>query len=198
MSVTAAKRYIHIYTEANPNPNSMKFVLNFMLAPDGQDFDFPDISTTQGSPLAAELFKFPFIERVFIMNNFVTITKAASVDWNDVVLELKGFLKQYFEDEGEIFTQTFKKQFEANASHAQPATDIEKKIVEVLEEYVKPAVESDGGAITFKSFQNGVVAVELRGSCSGCPSSTLTLKAGIENLLKQMVPGVEEVVAVGM
>lgn len=198
MNTTATKRFIHIYTEANPNPNSLKFVFNFMLAPEGQDFDYADASAVDGSPLAAELFKFPFIERVFLMNNFITLTKSPGVDWNDIVLELKEFLKQYFDNEGEIFTTEFKKEFENHVAHAQPSSEIEKKIVEILDEYVKPAVESDGGAITFRSFENGVVAVELRGSCSGCPSSTLTLKAGIENMLKKMVPGVEQVVAVGM
>jgi len=198
MATSATKKYVNIYSEASPNPNSMKFVLNFMIGPEGQDFDFSEISQAKGSPLAEELFKFPFIERVFLMNNFITLTKPSFIDWNDVVVELKSFLKQYFEDEREIFSLSFKSEFESHVAHNQPNSEIEKKIIEILDEYVKPAVESDGGAITFKSFEKGIVAVELRGSCSGCPSSTLTLKAGIENLLKQMVPGVDQVVAVGM
>ena len=192
---------VMIYTEASPNPNSMKFVLNFELVPEGLSFDYPTIQSTQiegkVSPLAADLFQFPFIERVFLASNFITLTKDNPTDWGEVIYDLKQFLKIYFEENHPVFEQ---KTIQKNTTILDTDSETVRKIKSVLDEYVRPAVESDGGAISFYSFNesNGSVKVLLQGSCSGCPSSTLTLKAGIENLLTQMVPQVKEVVAEGV
>lgn len=189
------QKYVNIYTEANPNPNSMKFAVNFMLVPDGLDFDFASADAAEHSPLAQALFaQFPFIERVFIMSNFVTITKQADVDWHEAAPDVREFLKEWFLEEKDIISASafIKEEYDENDSETV------RKIKGLLDEYVRPAVEGDGGAINFRSFVEGVVTVELRGSCSGCPSSTLTLKSGIENLLKRMVPEVQSVVAEGV
>jgi NFU1 iron-sulfur cluster scaffold homolog, mitochondrial len=192
------QRYVNIYTEASPNPNSMKFVVNFMLTPDDSSFDFPDPLAAIDSPLALEIFSFDFVKRVFLMNNFITITKDEATDWNDVVAELKVFLKLYFESGKEVFTANKMGTLSQEISNENDP-EIVKKIKHLLDEYVRPAVESDGGAISFHSFdEHGTVKLLLQGSCSGCPSSTLTLKAGIENLLKRMLPEVKEVVAEGV
>ncbi|WP_020526490.1 NifU family protein [Flexithrix dorotheae] len=190
------KRNLTIYTEANPNPNSMKFMLNFMLLSEGENVDFPDLESAKNSPLAQELFQFPYVTRVFYMSNFITITKDEATDWASVIPELKEFIKQYFEAEKPIFNED------------QPDTIVElnndteavKKIKGVLDEYIKPAVEMDGGAIQFHSFdeQSGLLKVLLQGSCSGCPASTITLKSGIETMMKRMVPQVQEVIAEGV
>ena len=190
-------KYVTVYTEANPNPNSMKFVLNFTLVPEGTTFDFPDLeSAVHGSPLAAELFAFDYVRRVFITANFVTVTKDEFTEWPDVIPSLRSFVKVYFEAEKPVLTQ--QRMDAADAALNVNDSEVVKKIKSLLDEYVRPAVESDGGAINFHSFHEGTVKVHLEGSCSGCPSSTLTLKAGIENLLKRMVPEVKEVVAEGI
>jgi Fe-S cluster biogenesis protein NfuA len=192
---------VFIYTEASPNPNSMKFVLNFELVPEGLSFDYPDLKSTQhegkSSPLAGDLFQFPFVQRVFLASNFVTLTKDDATDWGDVILDTKQFLKIYFEENHPVFEQ---KTIERNTAILDTDSQAVRQIKTVLDDYVRPAVESDGGAISFHSFEEatGTVKVLLQGSCSGCPSSTLTLKAGIQNLLTQMVPGVKEVVAEGV
>jgi len=196
------KRPIFIYTELSPNPNSMKFVLNFELAPDGLSFDYPTHASAleEGriSPLAADLFQFPFVQRVFIASNFITLTKEESTPWEDVLPDVKAFLKIYFEEEQPVFDQSTISKHTVVVSANESETI--QKIKAVLDQYVRPAVESDGGAINFHSFneEDGKVKVLLQGSCSGCPSSTLTLKAGIENLLTRMVPEVREVVAEGV
>lgn len=184
-----APKNIHIYLESNPNPNSLKFVVNEMLIPEGLSFDFPDVETTANAPLAKELFSYPFVDRVFYMSNFITITKKESVEW----LEIQNVLKQHIKD----FLESGKFIIEVNEREDEPAqeeTDTVKKIKTILEEYIRPAVEQDGGAITFHSFREGILKVRLQGSCSGCPSSMITLKAGIENLFKRMMP--DEVQAV--
>ncbi|MES2733787.1 MAG: NifU family protein [Bacteroidota bacterium] len=191
------KKYITVYTESNPNPNSMKFVLNFMLVPEGTTFDFPDVeSAAQGSPLATELFNFDFVKRVFITSNFVTVTKAEETEWAEIISSLKSFVQSYFEEGKPLLTQ--QKMTSYDKALNEEDSEIVKKIKSLLDEYVRPAVESDGGAINFHSFNEGTVKVHLQGSCSGCPSSTITLKAGIENLLKRMIPEVKEVVAEGV
>jgi Fe-S cluster biogenesis protein NfuA len=192
---TDNKRYVTLYLEANPNPNSLKFVANFMLLPEGQTYDFADKNSAEASPLAQELFEKPYVERVFFMSNFVTVTKNADVEWIEIQAELKALIQQYLESGRALVN---KQNEVAAAASAGPQTDTEAKIVTILDEYVRPAVESDGGAIQFHSFEDGVVKVLLQGSCSGCPSSTITLKAGIENLLKRMVPEVQSVEAQGV
>jgi Fe-S cluster biogenesis protein NfuA len=194
------KQQILIYTESTPNPNSMKFVLNFILAPDGLSFDYamPSDAIAEGkeSPLAVAIFGFDFVRRVFISSNFVTITKDDDTKWEDELFGLKQFLKGFFEDKKEVFT---KQTIAANdVIGGEEDSETVVKIKAVLDQYVRPAVESDGGAINFHSFNEGTVKVLLQGSCSGCPSSTMTLKQGIENLLTRMVPEVKEVVAEGV
>ena len=189
------KQQVHIYTEKNPNPNSMKFMLNFMLIKDGNNMDFPDAESAANSPLAVELFNYPYVKRVFYMSNFITVTKDEATQWADVIPELKQHIKLYFEEQKPLFNEQQKEVIVESNDDSEAV----KKIKGVLDEYIKPAVEMDGGAIQFQSFDEGtgVVKVLLQGSCSGCPSSTITLKAGIENMLKRMVPTVKEVVAEG-
>ena len=176
-----------IYTESTPNPASMKFITNKTLV--SESIDFPDASSSEGSAFAYELFRFSFVKAVFFAANFITITKTEGVVWDEISGILTEFIKGAVESEIEI------KPHSIDASPSFSGTETEIKIQQVLESYVKPAVEQDGGAIHFKSFENGVVSVILKGSCSGCPSSTLTLKSGIENLLKRLVPEVTEVVS---
>lgn len=178
---------INVYTESTPNPATMKFLVNKLLI--NGSLDFPDREKAQESPFARELFKFNFVEGVFFASNFVTVTKTSDADWSDIEPLLKDFVKGAVEAELKV------QEIVADDSVEFEGSETEIKIQQVLHDYVRPAVEQDGGAIAYKSFDNGVVTVELRGSCSGCPSSTITLKAGIEGLLKRMVPEVEEVVA---
>lgn len=194
------KQQILIYTESTPNPNSMKFVLNFILAPEGLSFDYatPSDAVAEGknSPLAVALFGFDFVKRVFISSNFVTVTKDEDTKWEDELFGLKQFLKGFFEEKKEVFSKATIAANDVIGGEQDSETVV--KIKAVLEQYVRPAVESDGGAINFHSFNEGTVKVLLQGSCSGCPSSTMTLKQGIENLLTRMVPEVKEVVAEGV
>jgi len=194
-----------IYAESTPNPQSMKFVSNRMLIAEGATAQYVSAAETKQAPLPAKLFQFPFVKSVFVSANYVTIGKNDTVSWDDITLEMREFLRDYLGrglsviDElpvKEVATDSsFKNTTTVFTEHAVPQNETETKIVEVLEQYIRPAVEQDGGLITFQSFENGVVNVQLRGACSGCPSSTITLKAGIEALLKRMVPGVKEVVA---
>lgn len=185
------KKHIEVYTEANPNPNSLKFVANFLISPDNNSYDFESVQSTENSPLAKELFAHKFVERVFIMNNFVTVTKDEKSEWADIIPKLKKTIKNYLESGEDVIR---KSQNDANEIQDSDPEDV-KKIKEILNEYIRPAVEMDGGSIQFSNYNDGVVKVELHGACSGCPSSTLTLKSGIENLLKRFMPQVKEVVA---
>jgi Fe-S cluster biogenesis protein NfuA len=184
---------ITIYTESNPNPNSMKFVVNFMLVGEGESYDFPDQGSAMVAPLAFNLFEtFSFVERVFYMNNFVTVTKNDQVEWVDARLLISNYIKYHLEQKKPVLERD--RIIEDNSVPGKDG-EIISKIKDVLDEYIKPAVEMDGRAITFDSYDNGVVRVLLQGSCSGCPSSTITLKAGIESLLKRAIPEVESVEA---
>lgn len=186
---------ISIYTEMTPNPETMKFVANKLLYP-GKIIDFPDVESAKPSPLAIELFGFPFIKSVFIASNFVTLTKTSDTDWDDVIPAIRQFLKEYLEEGKPVINEDeiVVVKSEGNAIDADD-DDVVKRIKELLENYVKPAVEMDGGAIQFRSYNEGVVNLMLQGSCSGCPSSMITLKAGIESMMKRMIPEVKEVVA---
>ena len=192
---------IHIYTESTPNPHSMKFVFNVELLPDGMSFDYAQpadgLTKEKSSPLAVALFGFEFVRRVFITSNFITVTKAEAVLWEDELFGIKQYLKSYFAEKRPVFSLPT-----SVIDGADEGDDnaIISKIKEVLEQYVKPAVESDGGAISFHSFDetSGQMKVLLQGSCSGCPSSQMTLKAGIEALMTRMIPEVKEVVAEGV
>lgn len=181
---------VTIYAEATPNPESMKFVASKMFLPN-DSADFRTEVKAENSPLAKALFEMGFVQGVFIMNNFVSVTKNSDYEWFDLIPDLRQFFQEWLEEGKEIVTK-------AKELSPEQETEIERKIKQLLEDHVKPAVEMDGGAIDFKSFKDGVVTVELKGSCSGCPSSTMTLKSGIENLLKRMVPEVETVEAYGV
>jgi Fe-S cluster biogenesis protein NfuA len=186
---------ISIYTEMTPNPETMKFVANKLLYP-GKSIDFPDAESARPSPLATELFGFPFIKAVFIASNFVTVSKTSETDWNDVIPSIRQFLKEYLEEGKAVINEDeiVAAKADGNAIHADD-DDVVKRIKELLDNYVRPAVEMDGGAIQFKSYDDGVVNLMMQGSCSGCPSSMITLKAGIEGMMKRMIPEVREVVA---
>ncbi len=205
---TLVKKPVIIYAESTPNPSSMKFVANRILVENNATAQYLSKAETQGSPLAAKLFDFPFVKSVFMTSNFITVLKTDVVEWMDITLELRDFIRIYISDGNPIINElpktempvdnTFEKTQELFTEHSAPSTETEVKIVEILEEYIRPAVENDGGSITFKSFIDGIVTVQLRGSCSGCPSSTITLKAGIEVLLKKMIPDVKGVVSEAM
>ena len=187
---------ISIYTEMTPNPETMKFVANKLLYP-GKSIDLSDIESARVSPLATEIFGFPFIKAVFIASNFVTLTKTPDTEWNDVIPTIRQFLKEYLEEGKQVVNEEEIASLKVESTNAVSADDddVVKRIKELLENYVKPAVEMDGGAIQFKSYNEGVVNLMLQGSCSGCPSSMITLKAGIEGMMKRMIPEVREVVA---
>jgi Fe-S cluster biogenesis protein NfuA len=179
-----------------PNPETMKFVANKLLYP-GKSADFPDETSAGPSPLATELFGFPFIRSVFIASNFITLTKTTETVWQDVIASVREFLKQYLESGKPVINEEEMKSVTPSGSNTvgEDDTDIVKRIKELLDNYVRPAVEMDGGAIQFKGYDDGVVKLTMQGSCSGCPSSTVTLKAGIEGMMKRMIPEVKEVVA---
>ncbi len=185
---------VSIYTEMTPNPETMKFVANKLLYP-GKSIDFPDESTAAPSPLAKELFAFPFIRSVFIASNFVTLAKTPDTNWDDVIPSIREFLKEYLEEGKAVINEDQIVVKRSTDTINAGDEDVVVRIKELLENYVKPAVEMDGGAISFKGFDNGTVKLMLQGSCSGCPSSMITLKSGIEGMMKRMIPEVKEVVA---
>ncbi len=192
---------VMLYTEQTPNPESLKFVTNRMIYRGTADFRTPELAK-EWSPLAVELFDMPFVKGVYICNNFVTITKEMNYQWDDIKLKTKEFIKAYVSDSKPVVNEGFEEamaaiEAEKGDSHQYEGEEAEivVKIKELIEKYVKPAVEMDGGNIEFSSYDKGKVTVLLQGSCSGCPSSTVTLKSGIEGMLKRMVPEVTEVVA---
>lgn len=189
--MNTSKAPVNVYMEETPNPMTMKFITTKMLV--NGSYDFATAESAENSPFAKELFSYSFVNGVFIASNFVTITKVEGVQWYEIQPILREHIKASVEAEQEII----KAEHVANMN-TFTGSDIDQKIQQVLQDYVQPAVEQDGGAIHFKSFSEGKVTVELKGSCSGCPSSTITLKSGIENLLKRMVPEVTEVVAEAM
>ena len=182
---------VTVYAESTPNPAVIKFVANKNLVP--AMFEFTSIDDTKSSPFAAKLFHFPFVKQVFIDKNYVSITKFDIADWNDITMELREFIKIYIENGSPIITsdapELTQQTEQAKEAHFENLDDISKEIINILEEYVKPAVASDGGNIQFESYDAATknVKVILQGACSGCPSSTFTLKNGIENMLKEML-----------
>jgi NFU1 iron-sulfur cluster scaffold homolog, mitochondrial len=191
-----------VYAEMTPNPATMKFVADRSIVKGDFIAEYLHWTEVKGTSLLAEkLFTFPFIKSLFFAGNFVTITKIDDISWDYVTMELREFILDFLKhNQFAVLSQPEVKMVEGtqeviNAEHATPTTDIEFKIIELLDEFVKPAVENDGGAIHFKSFENGKVHLALRGACSGCPSSKMTLKGGIETLLKQHLPEVQEVLA---
>lgn len=190
------KAAITIYAESTPNPSAMKFVANKKIT--DQALSFENSKSAKDAPLIKKLFNFPFIKEVFIDENYISISKNDTVQWEEVVMEIRGFIKAYLEEEKTILGPSFfssdPKSITSNPEYSLNDTELE--IVKILEEYVKPAVASDGGNIIFDSYEdnNKRVKVVLQGACSGCPSSTITLKNGIENILKEMLPGKVETV----
>jgi Fe-S cluster biogenesis protein NfuA len=184
-----------IYTESTPNPNTLKFVTNKALLLNDA-VEFQHIDETNEAPLAKALFGFDGVTNVFISNNFVTITKTDDLLWTEIMIPIKDFLKNYIDDNKAILSENFVKPTKtATNAISEDDSDVDIRIKGALDKYVKPAVEMDGGNISFVKFEDGKLTLQLQGSCSGCPSSTVTLKQGIENLLKRFVPEVQEVVA---
>lgn len=200
METTTKKNPVLLYTEQTPNPESLKFVCNRMLYSGIAEFKTSELAT-QWSPLASVLFEKDYVQAVYISNNFITITKKPAFDWHEIMVPAKDFIKNYLESDKVIVNEGFddyviQQEIQNDTSnYTEKEAEIVKRIKEMIQMYVKPAVEMDGGNIEFKSFVNGIVTVGMQGSCSGCPSSTVTLKSGIEGLLKRMVPEVTEVVA---
>ncbi|MEC5164287.1 Fe-S cluster biogenesis protein NfuA [Flavobacterium sp. PL11] len=187
----AKKQPVTVYGETTPNPSALKFVVSKMLTK--TPIEFKNIDQTKASPLAKELFKFPYVKEIFIDENYISVTKYEINDWQEITLELRSFIKQYIENGGEVLdenyvaTETAKEEIKAKEFDNLDVTS--QQIINILEEYVKPAVQADGGNIAFESYDENekTVKVILQGACSGCPSSTFTLKSGIENMLKSML-----------
>jgi Fe-S cluster biogenesis protein NfuA len=188
---------VSVYAESTPNPAVMKFVANKSLV--AQNVEFKNIDEAASSPLAEKLFHFPFVKEVFIDANYISITKYEMEEWDSVVMEVRAFIRKYIEDGNLILKEIPPQQKAVGSQNLETHLgETETQIVSILEEYIKPAVASDGGNIQFDSYNESEkkVQVILQGACSGCPSSTFTLKNGIENMLKEMMPGkVESVIA---
>ena len=195
-----------IYAEETPNPATMKFVANKLLLVSGATAEYKPFEDTEDAPLPRQLFQFPFVKNVFMSYNYITVTKHDAALWDDISYELRIFITDYLNKGNAIINKlpqkevaadnSFSKTVSINTQHNAPKNEVENKIIEILEQYIRPAVEQDGGLITFKSLNEGVVTVQMRGACSGCPSSTMTLKAGIEALLVRLLPDdVKEVVS---
>jgi Fe-S cluster biogenesis protein NfuA len=181
---------ITIYAESTPNPGVMKFVSNKKLV--DQIYEYKNIDETTNAPLAQKLFHFPFVKEVFMDTNYVSITKFDVSNWDEIVLEIREFLRSFLEEGNEITTATTEKTSKETAKESEVELDeTSQQIIGIIEDYIKPAVAADGGNILFDSYnaENKNVQVVLQGACSGCPSSTFTLKNGIENMLKEMLPG---------
>lgn len=203
---TTAMYPTSLYAELTPNPNTMKFVADRVIFPSADPVEYLSAAQAKGSSqLALELFNFPFVKAVFIAHNFVTVAKTGDLSWDLITFELREFIREWCLKHAHVVERIPEPVAQAELSPASAKTaspkasvvpsEYDEAITNLLNEYVKPAVESDGGAIDFVSFKDGVVTVQLRGSCSGCPSSTITLKNGIEQLLTSELPVVKEVVA---
>lgn len=188
---TSKKQPITIYAETTPNPSVLKFVCNKLLTK--TFLECKSIDDTVASPLAEKLFNFPFVKEVFIDENYISITKYTIADWDEITLELRTFLKEYIENGNVVIDESLLLKTEVHSKQQDAYFDkldtTSQEIINILEEYIKPAVQADGGNIMFESFDanSKKVKVILQGACSGCPSSTFTLKNGIENMLKQML-----------
>jgi Fe-S cluster biogenesis protein NfuA len=185
------KQPITVYGETTPNPAALKFVVSRMLTKNA--IEFKNIDQTAASPLAKELFKFPYVKEIFIDENYISVTKYEINEWQEITLEIRSFIKQYIENGGTVLDENFIEAVTAEENTKAKEFDnldvTSQQIINILEEYVKPAVQADGGNIAFDSYNEAdkTVKVILQGACSGCPSSTFTLKSGIENMLKSML-----------
>lgn len=189
---------VTVYGETTPNPAVLKFVANKQLTK--TSVEFKNIDEAKPSPLAIELFKFPYVKEVFVDENYVSITKFDSYDWDEITIEVRSFIKEFIENGGTVIDETLIVQTKDHEQQQEAYFDnldvTSQQIINILEEYVKPAVQSDGGNISFENYDDVSkrVTVTLKGACSGCPSSTFTLKNGIENMLRQMLNNNEIVV----
>jgi NFU1 iron-sulfur cluster scaffold homolog, mitochondrial len=196
---TLVKSPVMLYTEQTPNPETLKYVTNRLLYRGIADFKDKDLAS-DWSPMANSLMELPYVKAVYFSNNFVTLTKEFNYEWTDIMLKLKEFIKDFIENGGTIVKEGYEEFMSQQSAQSDAAQftgedgEIAKKIKELIDTYVKPAVEMDGGNIEFKAFDKGKVYVTMQGSCSGCPSSSVTLKSGIEGMLKRMVPEVTEVI----
>jgi Fe-S cluster biogenesis protein NfuA len=185
------KQPITVYGESTPNPAALKFVVNKMITKNA--IEFKNIDQSAPSPLATELFKFPYVKEIFIDENYISVTKYDINEWQDITMELRSFIKQFIENGGivldENLIQNIVKDEKTKDESFDSLDETSQKIINILEEYVKPAVAADGGNIVFDSYDESskVVKVIMQGACNGCPSSTFTLKSGIENMLKSML-----------
>lgn len=185
------KQPITVYGETTPNPSALKFVVSRMLTKNA--IEFKSIDDTAASPLAKELFNFPYVKEIFIDENYVSVTKYEMYEWSDITLEVRSFIKLYIENGGVVLDESLiavsKKEEKQQLKNFDNLDTTSQKIINILEEYVKPAVAADGGNILFDSYDEKEkrVKVILQGACNGCPSSTFTLKSGIENMLKDML-----------
>ncbi|UMB53631.1 NifU family protein [Lutibacter sp. A64] len=198
-TTTTKKVPVEIYSEVTPNPSVLKFVANKKLV--ASDLEYKNIEEAKNSPLATELYNFPFVKEIFISENYVSITKFDVVEWSEITNEIRSFIKEFVANGKTIVNES--KQPTANKQNEsvqlEDLDDVSKQIIAILDEHIKPAVAADGGNILFQSYEENTktVNVILQGACSGCPSSTITLKNGIENMLKQLIPGqIEQVVAI--
>ena len=183
-----------LYVESTPNPEVMKFVSNRMLV--DQSIEITNIEEAKDISIAKELLKFPFIKSIYLNQNFISITKMRDVEWDKIAMQLRVFISDFLNKEGiKNYTENIAKtkgklqttNLEPNKNKENNLSEKEQHIISLLNEYIKPAVESDGGSITFYSYKDNIVTVNLRGACSGCPSASSTLKMGIESLLKEKV-----------
>ena len=195
------KEAIEVYAEVTPNPSVMKFGTNKALTQ--TDVEYKNIDeANQSSPLAQAIFTFPFVKQVFISDNYISITKYGMVEWNEVFTEVRTFIREYLVEGKTIIKEIPDQEITSETTIKTPTIALEgvsAQIVEILDEYIKPAVAGDGGNIAFRSYdeEHKIVSVVLQGACSGCPSSTATLKNGIETLLKEMLPNqINEVIAI--
>ncbi|MCA0349150.1 MAG: NifU family protein [Flavobacterium sp.] len=185
------KQPITVYGETTPNPAALKFVINKGITK--STVEFKNIDDAKASPLAQELFKLPYVKELFITENYISVTKYESYTWEEITLELRTFIKQFIENGGTVLDESLieksSKQDKQEIKNFDNLDVTSQEIINILEEYVKPAVAADGGNILFDSYDETTkkVKVVLQGSCNGCPSSTFTLKNGIENMLKSML-----------
>ena len=197
--------FYSIYAESTPNPEVMKFVSNRMLA--DKSLEFLNPSEAKKIPMIQKIFSLPFVESIFLSSNFISIKKTSNIEWGEIILELRNFITKILnEDDIQNYTENIELIKESEVSDTKDInsekknitySEIEQDIIGLLNEYIRPAVEGDGGAIEFDSFTDGIVKVILKGACSGCPSSTATLKHGIESLLKQKLgEEIKEVVSI--